>query len=253
MDMFQSLRFRLPAFFLAGAVLAGLISTLIALGLFQDYTEDRLVAELRRERRGCRRSTPSRRSAPRTPTGRTTSHPLGSSRRAGARSSTWASDRLSRNDRAADAPAEHSRLEGRQAESVRVHAAQREPRVPGCCASGSGRRPCLRRAGRHKAEGRAARAVDDADRAAHARRVLRDRRRRRAGLVPLPSHHGARPEALAGGRQHRGGLYEVPEINASGEIGQLAERFREMAARLQEAGRARAQLPDDGLHELELR
>jgi signal transduction histidine kinase len=32
-----------------------------------------------------------------------------------------------------------------------------------------------------------------------------------------------------------GGLYEVPEIHASGEIGQLAERFREMAARLQEA------------------
>ena len=50
--MFRSLRFRLPAFFLAGAVLAGLISTLIALGLFQDYTEDRLIAELRREARG---------------------------------------------------------------------------------------------------------------------------------------------------------------------------------------------------------
>ncbi len=50
--MFRSLRFRLPAFFLAGAVLAGLVSTLIALGLFQDYTEDRLVAELRREARG---------------------------------------------------------------------------------------------------------------------------------------------------------------------------------------------------------
>ncbi|HEU6443953.1 MAG TPA: HAMP domain-containing sensor histidine kinase [Gaiellaceae bacterium] len=50
--MFRSLRFRLPAFFLAGAVLAGLVSTLIALGLFQDYTEDRLVAELRREAQG---------------------------------------------------------------------------------------------------------------------------------------------------------------------------------------------------------
>jgi signal transduction histidine kinase len=50
--MFRSLRFRLPAFFLAGAAIAGLISTLIALGLFQDYTEDRLVAELRREARG---------------------------------------------------------------------------------------------------------------------------------------------------------------------------------------------------------
>jgi signal transduction histidine kinase len=47
--VFRSLRFRLPAFFLAGALLAGLVSTLIALGLFQDYTEDRLVAELQRE------------------------------------------------------------------------------------------------------------------------------------------------------------------------------------------------------------
>jgi signal transduction histidine kinase len=52
MTIFRSLRFRLPAFFLAGAVLAGLVSTLIALGLFQDYTQDRLVAELRREARG---------------------------------------------------------------------------------------------------------------------------------------------------------------------------------------------------------
>jgi len=52
MAVFRSLRFRLPAFFLAGAVLAGLVSTLIALGLFQDYTEDRLVAELQREARG---------------------------------------------------------------------------------------------------------------------------------------------------------------------------------------------------------
>jgi signal transduction histidine kinase len=50
--MFKSLRFRLPALFLAGAALAGLVSTAIALGLFQDYTEDRLRAELRREARG---------------------------------------------------------------------------------------------------------------------------------------------------------------------------------------------------------
>ena len=50
--MFRSLRFRLPALFLAGAVLAGLVSTVLSIGLFQDYTEDRLVAELRREARG---------------------------------------------------------------------------------------------------------------------------------------------------------------------------------------------------------
>jgi signal transduction histidine kinase len=50
--VFRSLRFRLPAFFLAGAVLAGLVSTIISIGLFRDYTEDRLLAELRREARG---------------------------------------------------------------------------------------------------------------------------------------------------------------------------------------------------------
>jgi signal transduction histidine kinase len=50
--MFRSLRFRLPALFLAGAALAGLVSTVLSIGLFQDYTEDRLRAELRREARG---------------------------------------------------------------------------------------------------------------------------------------------------------------------------------------------------------
>jgi signal transduction histidine kinase len=50
--MFRSLRFRLPAFFLAGTALAGVVSTVISIGLFQDYTEDRLRAELRREARG---------------------------------------------------------------------------------------------------------------------------------------------------------------------------------------------------------
>src|SRR5918995_6737791 len=50
--MFRSLRFRLPALFLAGAALAGLVSTIISIGLFQDYPEDRLLAELRREATG---------------------------------------------------------------------------------------------------------------------------------------------------------------------------------------------------------
>jgi signal transduction histidine kinase len=50
--MFRSLRFRLPALFLAGAALAGLVSTIISIGLFQDYAQDRLRAEMRREARG---------------------------------------------------------------------------------------------------------------------------------------------------------------------------------------------------------
>jgi signal transduction histidine kinase len=47
--MFHSLRFRLPALFLAGIVIVGVISTVTAYQLFQSYTEDRFYAELRRE------------------------------------------------------------------------------------------------------------------------------------------------------------------------------------------------------------
>ncbi len=50
--MFRSLRFRLPALFLAAIALAGLIASLIALRLFQDYTRDRSLVELRQEARG---------------------------------------------------------------------------------------------------------------------------------------------------------------------------------------------------------
>jgi signal transduction histidine kinase len=50
--MFRSLRFRLPALFLAGIALTGLVATAIAFGLFQDYTRDRAVMELRREAAG---------------------------------------------------------------------------------------------------------------------------------------------------------------------------------------------------------
>ena len=53
--MFRSLRFRLPAFFLVGLVLSGLVSSLIAIRLFQDYTRDRALAEIRREAVGLSR------------------------------------------------------------------------------------------------------------------------------------------------------------------------------------------------------
>ena len=48
----KSLRFRLPAFFLAAIVLSGLVTSLIALRLFQDYTRTETLKELRQEARG---------------------------------------------------------------------------------------------------------------------------------------------------------------------------------------------------------
>ena len=50
--MFRSLRFRLPAFFLAGVALAGVVTTVIAVQLFQDHVRSQSLAELKREARG---------------------------------------------------------------------------------------------------------------------------------------------------------------------------------------------------------
>ena len=50
--MLNSLRFRLPALFLAGIALSGLVTSLIAVRLFQDYARDQTLVELRQEARG---------------------------------------------------------------------------------------------------------------------------------------------------------------------------------------------------------
>ena len=50
--MIRSLRFRVPALFLAAVVLAGVMATVIAIGLFQSYARERALNELRREAKG---------------------------------------------------------------------------------------------------------------------------------------------------------------------------------------------------------
>src|SRR5436305_9075194 len=50
--MFRSLRVRLPLLFLAGIVLAGLVTTLIAVQLFREFSRDQTLSELRREANG---------------------------------------------------------------------------------------------------------------------------------------------------------------------------------------------------------
>src|SRR3954454_13864002 len=50
--MFGSLRFRLPALFLLGIVLAGIVATAVSVRFFQDYTRARALDELRSESAG---------------------------------------------------------------------------------------------------------------------------------------------------------------------------------------------------------
>jgi signal transduction histidine kinase len=47
--VFSSLRVRLPLLFLAGIVLSGVVTTAIAVRLFQDFAHDQTISELRRE------------------------------------------------------------------------------------------------------------------------------------------------------------------------------------------------------------
>jgi signal transduction histidine kinase len=47
--MFRSLRFRLPAFLIAGMLLAGVLSTIVAVQLYQSYTRKQAWHDLRRE------------------------------------------------------------------------------------------------------------------------------------------------------------------------------------------------------------
>ena len=236
MTMFRSLRFRLPAFFLAGAILAGLVSTLIALGLFQDYTEDRLVAELRREARGL--STLYSQQAIRA---QDTDRPyfVEPERLEQASGSRLFYVGLRVQFRGTTGLKELP-LDTVEWKDGRAHVFEFTP--PGA------RRQYLAVAHPVRLEGR----VYGALVAAKPKAELRERwqtlveRLALAGIVGIVV-----AGALAWYLSRRitepvqklsvavdniaAGVYDVPEIRAYGEIGQLAERFREMAARLQEA------------------
>ena len=48
----RSLRYRIPAVFLLGVLVASAVAAVLAVRLFQDYTRDRTLAELRRQAEG---------------------------------------------------------------------------------------------------------------------------------------------------------------------------------------------------------
>src|SRR4029079_10587872 len=52
MPVLGSLRVRLPLVFLAGIILAGLVTTLIAVRLFRDFSHDQALSKLSREANG---------------------------------------------------------------------------------------------------------------------------------------------------------------------------------------------------------
>ena len=227
--VFDSLRFRLPAIFLAAVVLAGLVSSLIAIRLFQDYTQSQTAegaaarvardhAALRRAgrdqhvlgeepREGDRRQALLRRCTGSTPPGREGRPAAGAGRRG--RTPTGA--------RGHDP-------------QLRVHAARREDalrrRRPAAQARPADRSGRWSSRSRRRRCTRASITVLDP-----ARDRLRGRRRRspRARRVPLAADHraGARALATPPTRSRAGATTSTSRgVRGGGEIGQLHEGFR---------------------------
>ena len=228
-------RFRLPALFLAGIALAVLIATALALRLYQDYTREQSVRELRREVLGLselfiRRSPAARRRSPRAPraddgdriyyrassSSQGENHGLGRCRRG-------------RHRRQRDADA--------QAHRLRVHAAGRRPALSRRRAAARAEGSAARRVRRREAARRAPAGVGDAAAAARARVAVAVLIVGGARLVPVAAYLGSDALARGGRRRIADGRYdvEIPEVPSDDEIGHLADRFREMAARLAEA------------------
>ena len=205
--MFRSLRFKLPAIFLAGIALSGLVSR----------RSSRAASS--RTTRASRRSTScgARRPGSRCCTPRTRGRETLS---AGALEEATG-DRLYYVPFAAGIelfpaqqfglrplPAGRRRQRGARAERrdhVRVHAAERGPAVPRRRVPARDRRHDLRRDHRREAGDGARRALGHARAAARDRVPRRPARRGRARVVPQPADHAARARALARGGRRGGG------------------------------------------------
>ena len=219
--MLNSLRFRLPALFLAGIALSGLVTSLIALRLFQDYTRTASLNELRREaqraraalrrvgragrRRGEGGARPSRPSKLEAATGDRL-YFVGTSLSPGEDSGLTRDHAHGRRRRSLDDADRH----------LRVQAAGAETDVPrGRAPDPAGRRDRVRLPDRREAEGRAARRLGDAALAARDRVPLLARGRGRARLLPHAQDHRARARPLGRGRRGLRGATTTSRCRAS--------------------------------------
>ena len=237
--MFRSLRFRLPALFLAGIALAGVVTTAIAVRLFQDYTRSQALEQLKREANGLsqlyaeqaiRRATSA--SAPsfaaeEAREGDRRPHLL---RRRADRSRARSPG--SARCRATRSAASCSVTDGTLSRSRSSRRGRSGPTSPSRSRSQLGKRR-LRRDRRREAEDGAARPLAAAVELLGVAFV--GRHRWSPGCSPGTSRGGSRgrcSRSRARPTRWREGHYDVgcPRCRGGGEIEHLAERFGEMAA-----------------------
>ena len=242
--MLGSLRVRLPLVFLAGILIAGLITTAISVRLFQQFAHDQALTKLSREAHGIAqlyspaielRTTRRTRRAPTTFDAETLEQATG--------------DKIYFVGPKRLFPGQIAGLHRLPLKTIDWTSGRSltfELKPPGGAANvPRGCQPDLpheagddhadRRDRRRDAEDRRQPQRRCADRAAGDRGPARSARRRPVRLVSLAAHRPAGAAALRRGRRGRGGNYAVAvPKNAPGELGHLSERFGEMAERLAE-------------------
>ena len=235
--MLRSLRFRLPALFLLGIVLAGVVATLIAVRFFQSYTRTHAASELRAESAGIGQlyeqkagSGTSRCRTSRSRSAATTS--LLGTRRA---------RRLAAGRPAADATAQRRaarEARGREPPAFDLHARGGSffgvAQVVQLC------RRCRRGHARRRGAGVRSSASRWLQLALGARPRLRDRdprRGRRSSSTSRSGSPGRSRRSTAAADEVAAGHYDVavPERTGGSEVERLAARFDEMTARLAES------------------
>ena len=257
--MFSSLRFRLPAFFLAGVALAGIVSTAIAVQLLPGSHP--LAVALRAEARGARAdrsSTRSRRSARSTRAARRPTSPAAELEKA-----TGDQPLLRRRPDLLPARLRPPRARPRRRSAIDWQALDRRPDGDHVRVHAAGRaarrflavgQPLAARAARHfGALIVAKKKTELTARLALAVRAARSSRSASGCSSPACSpgtcRAGSRSRCSRSRRRptrSREGKYDVavPTCRASGEVSHLAERFRADGRAARRGRGAGAELPD---------
>ncbi len=244
--MLGSLRYRLPALFLLGVVLAGLVATLIAIRFFQSYTRSHAIDELRAESVGIVQLYARQTGVANVPVanleraiggdqifyipivpgaqlfvGRLPSLPLDTVPRA--------------------------KLEREGTTTLDLHVGRAS--LPRCRPPVAARRPARRRDGRGEARLAAAQPLGGADRAARDRAGRRRDRRRPARRLSVAADHEAAARALLRRRRDRRRQLRRRGAAAAGQRRDIAPlgAVRRHGREARRVGAAVTELPDDRL------
>ena len=245
--MLGSLRYRLPALFLLGVVLAGLVATLIAIRFFQSYTRSHAIDELRAESVGIVQLYASADRRRRTSRWRTSRSAIGGDQIFYIPIVPGAQLFVGRLQSLPLDTVPRAKLEHEGTTTLDLHVGKHH--YLAVARPLQARRPARRRDGRGEARLAAAQPPGGADRAARDRARRRRDRRRPARRLSVAADHEAAARALLRRRRDRRRQLRRRGAAAAGQRRDIAPlgAVRRHGREARRVGAAVTELPDDRL------